>query len=181
MLSISSLGRPLPRTSQTKIERYRDAFFRCKRSVENGWVMMQTHETVLSFRKVVLGSNRKFGLAFGVIFAVFGIWPLFHHAHSPRWPLLVASIAFLIAALFFPRWLTPFNRAWFKLGFALNQIVNPIIMGILFFGAVAPLGWYLRKTGKDLLRLKMAPEATTTYWIERQPLSPGQGGLTKQY
>jgi hypothetical protein len=150
------------------------------RGVESGLAKMQTHETVLSFRKVVLGSNRKFGIVFGVVFAFFGIWPLVRHDDSPRWALLAASAAFLAASLFFSHWLTPLNRAWFKLGFALNQIVNPIIMGILFFGAVAPLGWYLRKTGKDLLRLEMTPEAET-YWIERPPPIPGQGGLTKQY
>lgn len=141
---------------------------------------MQTHETVLSFRKIPIGSNRKFGVTFGVIFAVFGIWPLFHHASSPRWPLIALSAAFLAVALLRPDWLTPLNRAWFKLGFALNKVANPIVMGILFFGAVAPLGWFLRKRGEDLLRLELKPEAET-YWIERQPPGPAQGTLTKQF
>jgi hypothetical protein len=51
----------------------------------------------------------------------------------------------------------------------LNRIINPVVMWILFFGAVVPLGWYLRKRGEDLLRLKMRPDATT-YWIERGTL-----------
>ncbi|WOJ89391.1 SxtJ family membrane protein [Methylocapsa polymorpha] len=141
---------------------------------------MQTHETVLSFRKIAIGSNRKFGLTFGVIFAILGVWPLLRHADSPRWPLIVLSVAFLIVAIFLPNWLTPLNRAWFKLGFALNKIANPIIMGVLFFGAVVPMGWFLRKKGEDLLRLEMKPDAET-YWIERQPPGPAQGTLTKQF
>ena len=59
---------------------------------------------------------------------------------------------------------------------ALNTIVNPVVMGILFFGAVTPLGWYMRKKGKDLLSLKMRPDAAT-YWIERQPPGPLRGTL----
>jgi len=141
---------------------------------------MQTHETVLSFRKIAIGSDRKFGLTFGVIFAILGVWPLLRHGDSPRWALIALSVAFLIVAIFLPNWLTPLNRAWFKLGFALNKIANPIIMGILFFGSVVPLGWFLRKKGEDLLRLEMKPDAET-YWIERQPPGPAQGTLTKQF
>ncbi len=140
---------------------------------------MQTHENVSSFRKVVLGSNRKFGLTFGALFALLGIWPLVH-ANSPKWVFLALAVAFAAAALFKPGWLTPFNRAWFKLGLILNQFVNPIIMGLMFFAAVTPLGWYLRKKGQDLLRLKMEPEAET-YRIERQPPRAGEGALTKQF
>ena len=141
---------------------------------------MQTHETVLSFRRVTLGSNRKFGIVFSVLFATLGLWPLFRHAGPPKWSLLILSLIFLAAALLFPRLLTPLNHGWFKLGIALNRIVNPVVMGLLFFGAVVPLGWYLRKRGEDLLSLKMRPD-TETYWIERQPPGPLRGSLTKQY
>lgn len=94
--------------------------------------------------------------------------------------MVIISLSLLFVALFLPHFLTPLNRAWFRLGLALNKIVNPIIMGVLFFGAVVPLGWYLRKKGEDLLRLKMRPDAAT-YWIDRQPPGPGRGTLTKQY
>ena len=141
---------------------------------------MRTHETVLSFRKVAIGSNRKFGLTFTLIFSVLGVWPLFHHATSPRWWQIGLSAAFLTATLLRPTLLTPLNRAWFKLGLALNKIANPIVMGVLFFGAVTPLGWFLRKRGDDLLRLKLKPE-DETYWIERQPPGPEKGTLTKQF
>jgi Saxitoxin biosynthesis operon protein SxtJ len=141
---------------------------------------MKTHETVLSFRKVTLGSNRKFGFAFSALFMILGLWPLFRHAGSPRWSMIIISLSSLTVALLFPRLLTPLNRGWFKLGIALNRIVNPVVMGILFFGAVVPLGWYLRKRGEDLLRLKIRPDATT-YWIERHPPGPVRGTLTKQY
>jgi hypothetical protein len=140
---------------------------------------MQTHETVSSFRRVVIGSDRKFGTIFGLIFGVMGIWPLFHH-RSPHWWLILIAGLFLTAALLFPRSLTLLNRAWFRLGLDLNRFVSPIVMGGLFFGAVVPIGWYLRKKGKDLLSLKLDPHAAT-YWIERNPPGPAPGSLTKQF
>jgi hypothetical protein len=142
--------------------------------------LMQTHETVTRFRKVTLGSNRKFGLAFGALFATLGLWPLFRQAGSPRWGLIVLSTAILAAALLRPHWLMPLNRAWFKLGLVLGRIVNPVVMGILFFGAIVPLGWYLRRKGEDLLRLKMNAQAGT-YWIEREPPSPALDSMKKQF
>ena len=140
---------------------------------------MQTHENVSSFRKVVLGSNRKFGLTFGAIFALLAVWPLFHH-HSPRWAFLIAGAVMATSALAAPDKLTPLNRAWFRLGMLLNQIVNPVIMGLMFFAAVTPLGWIMRKRGGDPLGLKLKPDAST-YWIAREPGAAGQGGMTKQF
>ena len=141
---------------------------------------MQTHETVTSFRKISLGSNRNFGLAFGVLFAILGLWPLFHQAGSPKWGLVALSTVILAVALIRPHWLMPANRGWFKLGLALNKIAGPVVMAILFFGAVVPLGWYLRRKGEDLLRLKMNSQALT-YWIEREPPGPAPDSMKKQF
>ncbi|MGH8581868.1 MAG: hypothetical protein ACREWG_03585 [Gammaproteobacteria bacterium] len=141
---------------------------------------MQTHETVTSFRKISLGSNRTFGLAFGVLFAILGLWPLFRQTGSPNWALIALSTAIVAVALRRPHWLKPLNLGWFKLGLALNRIAGPVIMATLFFGAVVPLGWYLRRKGEDLLRLKMNSEALT-YWIEREPLSPAPDSMKKQF
>jgi len=146
----------------------------------NNRCLMQTHETITSFRKISLGSNRKFGLAFGVLFAILGLWPLLRHAGSPNWGLIALSSGILAVALLRPHWLMPLNRGWFKLGFALNRIVGPVVMAILFFGAVVPLGWYLRRKGEDLLRLKANSQAGT-YWIGRETPSPASDSMKKQF
>jgi hypothetical protein len=140
---------------------------------------MQTHETVTSFRKVTIGSNRKFGITLGLVLGFLAFWPLVHH-HAPRWWLLAVAAVLLTAGLLSPDLLTPLNRAWFKLGLALNAVVGPIIMGVLFFGAVVPVGWLLRKRGEDLLSLKLEPQAAT-YWTRREPKGPVPGTLTKQF
>ncbi len=140
---------------------------------------MQTHETVSSFRKTEIGSNRKFGLTFGALFCLVALWPLVHHG-APRWWAIPLAGVFLLLALLAPQWLTPLNRAWFKLGLALNTIVSPILMAFLFFGALVPLAWFLRRKGEDLLGLRLAPEAES-YWIEREPPGPAPGSMAKQF
>jgi Saxitoxin biosynthesis operon protein SxtJ len=140
---------------------------------------MQTHETVQSFRKAAAGSNRKFGITLGLILGFLAIWPLVHH-HAPRWWLVAVALCLAGAGLFYPAVLGPANRAWFKFGLALNIIVSPIVMGLLFFGAVVPVGFVLRKRGEDPLGLKRAPQAAT-YWGERTPPGPGPGTMRKQF
>ncbi len=53
-------------------------------------------------------------------------------------------------------------------------------MGLLFYGAVVPVGWILRKQNKDILALKAEPD-TATYWTTRTPPGPGSGTLGKQF
>lgn len=141
---------------------------------------MQTHETVSSFRKISLGSNRKFGLTFSVLFLLLGVWPLAHGSEKPHLAMLLLGFAFLAAAVIVPGWLSPLNQAWFRLGLALSRVVNPIIMAILFFGVVVPFGWVVRRRGRDPLNLAIDPEAST-YWVERKPPGPIPGTLSKQF
>jgi hypothetical protein len=130
-------------------------------------------------RKVVMGSERSFGIVFACVFALIGLvpWALGHGLRS--WALIVAVI-FLAAAYIAPRLLTPLNYVWFKFGLLLHHIVNPIVMALIFYGAVLPTGLAVRAFGKDLLRLKRDP-AAKSYWIERDPPGPAPESMTRQF
>ena len=80
----------------------------------------------------------KFGLAFGILFAILGLWPLFHQTGSPKWGLIALSTAILAVALLRSHWLMPLNRGWFKLGLALSRIVNPFVMRSMQACAASP-------------------------------------------
>src|SRR5262249_24496905 len=124
---------------------------------------MGTHESIQSHRKVTVGTERNFGIIFAVIFAIIG----FAHLYSGgavRWWAIALSGAFLICAFVAPWLLRPLNHLWFKFGLLLHHIVNPIIMVVLYFGAVVPMALLLRALGKDLLRLKF-DKAAASYWI----------------
>jgi len=61
--------------------------------------------------------------------------------------------------------LTPLNKIWFKFGLFLGKIISPLIMGVIFFLVVTPIGFFLRIFGKDVLNLKY--NDNKSYWIEK--------------
>ena len=140
---------------------------------------MAANEPVVSHKKVVMGSNRSFGLVFAVFFVLVALLPMLHGAPLRWWALGIAA-AFAAVAFFVPRLLRPLNWVWFKLGMLLHHVVNPVIMAAMFYGAMLPMAVLLRWLGKDLLRLKREPESIS-YWIPREPPAPAPGSMSKQF
>ena len=64
------------------------------------------------------------------------------------------------------RLLTPLNKLWFKFGTILGVVIAPIVMGIIFFLVVTPIGLIMNIMGKDLLN-KRYSKKKESYWIER--------------
>ncbi|MCZ6894079.1 MAG: SxtJ family membrane protein [Gammaproteobacteria bacterium] len=124
-------------------------------------------------------SNRSFGLVFAAVFAIIGLWPLIGDGAVRVWSLAV-SLVFLALALLWPVALAPLNRLWTRFGLLLHHIVNPIVMGVLFYLVVTPTGLVMRMLGKDLLRLRFDPQAKS-YWIERQPPGPAPETMKDQF
>jgi hypothetical protein len=85
--------------------------------------------------------------------------------------LLPIAVAFLIVPTPIPRLLGPLNRLWLKFGLLLYKVMNPLVLGLLFFVTITPIGLVMRAFGKDFLRLRMDRSAKS-YWIERAP--PGR-------
>lgn len=138
----------------------------------------QSHEPLTSFRTVAAGSSRKFGVTVGLILCVLAVVPLIRH-HAPiRWWLLAIGLVLFAFGLVAPRWLDPVNRLWFRLGLLLARITNPVVMGVMFFCAVVPFAWLIRRLGHDLLRLRRDPDAAS-YWIPKD--AAGTAPLTKQF
>jgi len=129
-----------------------------------------THESFSSQTSVTVGSERSFGFVFAVVFAIVGLLPLFGGEPLRLWALGVAG-AFALIALIRPALLKPLNLIWFKFGLLLHKIVNPIIMGLLFYVTIMPIGLIMRLCGKDVLNLHI-DENAPTYWIQRDPIEP---------
>lgn len=120
-------------------------------------------------------SDRNFGWFFAALFAALGGWLLWTRSSWAAGSLVVAAILALLAA-FVPGVLAPANRGWHALGLLLARIVNPIVLGILFFGVITPMGWLMRAFGKRPLSLEFEPQAAT-YWVERNPRGPAPASM----
>ena len=112
-------------------------------------------------------SNKSFGILFFIVFLIIGFWPLTNGEEIRFWSILI-SLIFLILGILNSKVLTPLNKAWFRFGVFLGNFVSPIIMGIIFFLVVTPIGLLMKLLGKDLINLKKNNEKT--YWIQRNKI-----------
>ena len=114
--------------------------------------------------EVKIGSNRSFGIVFFVVFLLIAIYPLINGGDIRIWSGIISFI-FLVLGLLNSSILTPLNKIWFKFGIFLGKIISPLIMGIIFFLVVTPIGIIMRLFGKDVLNLKY--NKNRSYWIEK--------------
>jgi len=111
------------------------------------------------------GSEKSFGVVFAIVFLIVGLYPLISSEDFRVWALVVAAI-FLLLAFLSPKILALPNRLWFKFGILLGAIVAPIVMTLVYFITVLPIGLIMRFLGKDLLKQKL-DKNVKSYWIER--------------
>ena len=121
-------------------------------------------------------SNKSFGLLFFIVFLIIGLWPLLND-NSPNILFLILAIFFLILGLINAKILTPFNKAWIKLGEVLGLVVAPLVMVAIYFIVLTPLSFLIKIFGKDLLKLKF-DKKINSYWIEKEQKL---GSMDKQF
>ena len=112
-----------------------------------------------------LPSNRNFGVIFFLVFLLIALYPLTYDGEITKWSIAI-SLIFLILGLLNSKILTPLNNLWFKFGIILGKIISPLIMSIIFFLVVTPIGLLMRVLGKDLLNLKF--NKNKSYWIKKK-------------
>ena len=117
--------------------------------------------------EIKISSNKSFGVVFFIVFFLFGIWPALKGNDVRYWSIFL-SLIFLILGLLNSKLLSPLNRLWFKFGIILGNFIAPIIMGLVFFLVVTPIGLIMKLLGKDLINLKKNNDKT--YWIEKKEI-----------
>ena len=113
---------------------------------------------------VKLGSNRSFGIVFCIVFLIIAFYPIINGETARIWSIIV-SLIFLLLGLINSKLLTPLNKVWFKFGLFVGKIISPLVMGIIFFLVVTPIGILMRILNKDLINLKF--NNNKSYWIEK--------------
>lgn len=138
------------------------------------------NEILLSTSNVKMGSERSFGLVFAGVFVILGVWKWYGGATAWGWGLLAASVVCVVVAFLAPNALKGPNLIWFKFGLFLHKIISPLILGLLFFLTITPTALVMRLMGKDVLSLRLKPDAKS-YWIHRTPPGPEPKSMTQQF
>jgi len=108
--------------------------------------------------------NITFGVLFFILFLIIGIYPLKSGGVIRVWSI-VFSLVFLIITIIRPNLFTFLNRLWIQFGILLGKIISPVVMGLVFFFVVTPIGILVRILKKDVMGLK---RGTSSYWINRE-------------
>ena len=108
--------------------------------------------------------NITFGILFFVLFLIIGLYPLKSDGAIRIWSVLF-SLVFLIITIIRPNLFTFLNKLWIKFGILLGRIISPIVMGLVFFCVVTPIGVLVRILKKDVMGLK---RGASSYWINRE-------------
>ncbi len=114
--------------------------------------------------EIKIGSNKNFGIVFFIFFLIISLWPKLN-GNEINYFVLILSLIFLFLGLLNSKILYPLNKLWFKFGIVLGKIISPLIMGIIFFLVVTPIGLIMRLLGKDVLNLRY--NKSNSYWIEK--------------
>jgi hypothetical protein len=122
--------------------------------------------------EVTKSDLRKFGLIMGGMFAlIFGLifpWIADNTKDTwPMWPFIVMAV-FWVIALIAPQILRPVNDIWLKIGNVLGFINTRIILGLMFFVMILPIGIILKVFGKDSMNRKLDKDADTYRKITKQ-------------
>lgn len=110
-------------------------------------------------------SNRSFGIIFFIVFLLISVWPIMDGQEPRVWSLII-SLIFLILGILNSKILTPLNLAWIKFGEILGRFIAPVVMAVIYFLIVTPIGLFMRIIGKDLLNMKFSQNSS--YWIKRE-------------
>lgn len=109
---------------------------------------------------------RQFGLLVGGIFTIIGLWPLVFRDEPMRlWAIGLGGLLTALGAIL-PQVLAPIHKGWMKIGHILGWINTRILLGIVFYGLVTPIGMVFRLMGKDPMQ-QMFVKDTTTYRVVR--------------
>jgi hypothetical protein len=122
---------------------------------------------------------RNFGLTLAAGFAVLGGLLLWRGRESNAY-FFATAVVFLVAGLAAPSVLRPVRRAWLWVGGVVGWVMTRVIMLVLFFAVITPIGLIARALGKDFLSLKHDPEAKT-YWVAVDPAERSREHYERQY
>lgn len=132
------------------------------------------------FDQQKLPSDRSFGITIAGALALLAMWSM--SRGSLLWAAVLALTGglALFVALTRPAALRPLNRIWTNVGVILHAVVNPLVLGLIFYFLITPIGIFMRLRGRDLMKLRRSTH-TRSYWIHRTPPGPAPHSLGNQF
>ena len=133
-----------------------------KRANPMAWLLSSTKEQA-----------KDTGMAMVLICLLLGYWGKF-----PKF--LPVSLGLLILTMAWPNAFRPLAVLWFGLSHLLGQVVSRVILTVLFYLLVTPIGVIRRWTGADALQLKKWKQGRDSVFVVREGAIQGKD-MTNPY
>jgi small-conductance mechanosensitive channel len=108
---------------------------------------------------------RKFGLTIGIAFLLLAVLLFFTEKSSFIYFGSLGTLLIIIG-LVIPQTLKPINKVWMSLSIVLGWIMTRVILTILFYLAITPIGYLAKLFRKDFLDMKI-DDSKESYWQKR--------------
>ena len=122
---------------------------------------------------------RQFGITIAVVLGFLSSWFLWR-GKDGGYLLLIISIVFLALGLFLPNLLKPLQKLWMTLAVLIGWLMTRVILIVLFYLVVTPIGVLARICGKDFLNRKFN-KAAKSYWIPKKGTTPDKKSYENQF
>jgi hypothetical protein len=122
---------------------------------------------------------RQFGITIGIVLGLLGLLFLWREKEWFSY-LLIVSIVFLSIGLVLPLLLKPVHKIWMVLALLIGWLVTRVIIIVLFYLVVTPIGLLARLFGKDFLDTKIDRDVNS-YWIPRKTIKVDKRNYENQF
>lgn len=112
---------------------------------------------------------RKFGYTVGLVFILITAFLAYkNYVQNVQYLLGSIAIFLIVFAFLYPMMLKKIYRVWMTIAFTMGWFVSRVLLGVLFYTVITPIGIIARISGKEFLNLKMKKDKQS-YWIRRDP------------
>lgn len=118
-----------------------------------------------NLKNIPLPSNVHFGLFFSILFLVISLILFINRYTILAIIMALLFVIFLSLTLCKSPILTPLNKGWMLFGLAIGKIINPLVLGFIFFILITPVSLFFKVVGRDELRLKQINKKS--FWVIR--------------
>jgi dolichyl-phosphate-mannose--protein O-mannosyl transferase len=122
---------------------------------------------------------RQFGITMGIVLGLLG-WLLLWREKDYYPYFLMLSVVLLFFGLVLPVLLKPLHKIWMTLALLIGWFVTRVIMIILFYLLVTPIGLLARLCRKNFLNTKI-DRNVNSYWIPRKPIKLDKKNYENQF
>ena len=114
--------------------------------------------------RLSVSEGRRFGLTVGVAFGLLASLLAWRSHEYPAYAAAAIGVSLVLGGLLLPARMGPVQAVWMRLAELISRVTNPIILSLIYFLVITPVGLLLRAVKGNPLRRRSSEEG---FWVQR--------------